>query len=129
MVSSFALPDLLAAFAFGYLPGIIVGFLIWLVARRSAAMPLFRADFISFFLPLIVWFVMYKYNWSFVNKASHNGLHELVLLGWIWGVCIIGRLLIPRFTHKLRFRLAALHVGSITLLAAVLLALFFNCSC
>ena len=129
MVTSSALPDLLTAFACGYLPGIVIGLLIWLVARRSAAMPLFRADIISFFLPLIVWLVMYKYNWSLVNRASHNGLHELVLLGWIWSVCIIGRLLIPRFTHKLRFRLAAIHVGSISLLAAVLLALFFNCSC
>ena len=119
--------DLLVAFAIGYLPGALIAFIIWLIAKRSAAMPLFRADVISFLLPPIVWWVMYKYNWSFAQKA-HNGLHELILLGWIWGVCTIARLLIPRFTHKLRFRLAAIHVGSITLLAAVLLALFFQCT-
>lgn len=126
MGTSSALLDLLAAFALGYLPGAVIGFLIWLIARRSAAMPLFRADIISFFLPLIVWLVMYKYNWSFVARSSHNGMLELVLLGWIWSLAVFGRLLIPRFTHKLRFRLAAIHVGSITLLAAVLLALFFK---
>lgn len=117
--------DLLVAFAVGYLPGIILGAMIWLIARRTASMPLFRADIIGFFLPLIVWLIMYKYNLSFARKA-HNGLHELVLLGWIWSFCVFCRLLIPRFTHKLRFRLAAIHVGSITLLAAVLLALFFQ---
>lgn len=126
MGTSSALLDLLAAFAVGYLPGAVIGFFIWLIAKRSAAMPLFRADIISFFLPLIVWLVMYKYNWSFVARNSHNGMHELILLGWIWSLAVLGRLLIPRFTHKLRFRLAAIHVGSITLLAAVLLALFFK---
>ncbi len=117
--------DLLAAFAIGYLPGGVVALVVWLIGKRSAAMPLFRADLITFFLPLIVWFVMYKYNWSFA-KNPHNGLHELILLGWVWSVCTLGRLLIPRFTHKLRFRLAAIHAGSITLLAAILLALFFQ---
>ena len=122
-----SLVNMLAAFAIGYLPGAILALLIWLIAKRSAAMPLFRADLIGFFLPLIVWGVMYKYNWSFAQN-THDGLHELILLGWIWSICVIGRLLIPRFTHKLRFRLAAIHAGSITLLAAILLALFFQYS-
>ena len=125
MGTSSVLLDTLTAFAVGYLPGAVLAFLIWIIAKRSAAMPLFRADIIAFLLPLVVWFVMYKYNWSFA-KNPHNGLHELVLLGWIWSICVIGRLLIPCFTHKLRFRLAAIHAGSITLLAAILLALFFQ---
>ena len=125
MGTSSVLLDLFMAFAVGYLPGVVLGLIIWLIARRSAAMPLFRADIISFVTPLIVWLIMYKYNLSFARQA-HNGLYELVLLGWIWSVAVMARLLIPRFTHKLRFRLAAIHVGSITLLAAVLLALFFQ---
>ena len=125
METSSVVLNMLYAFAAGYLPGIVLGLVIWLISRRSAAMPLFRADIISFALPLIVWLIMYKYNLSFARKG-HNGLHELVLLGWVWSISVIARLLIPRFTHKLRFRLAAIHVGSITLLAAVLLALFFQ---
>ncbi|MBO5923954.1 MAG: hypothetical protein J6Q81_05510 [Lentisphaeria bacterium] len=125
METSSVLLNLLAAFAIGYLPGAVLGFLIWIIAKRSAAMPLFRADIISFAVPLIVWLIMYKYNWSFARKA-HNDLHELVLLGWIWSLCVIARLLIPRFTHKIRFRLAAINTGSVALLAAVVLALFFQ---
>ena len=125
MGTTSVLLNLSAAFAVGYLPGAILGLVIWLIAKRSAAMPLFRADIISFALPLIVWLVMYKYNWTLARNA-HNDLHELVLLGWIWSVCVIGRLLIPRFTHKIRFRLAAINTGTISLLAAVLLALFYQ---
>ena len=125
MESSSEFVGLLTAFALGYLPGMIVAAIVWMVSKKYAAMPLFRADIISFVLPLIVWFVMYKYSWDLVDK-THDGREELVVLGWIWSVCVLGRLLIPRFTHKLRFRLAAIHVGSISLLAAVLLALFYQ---
>ena len=125
METSSVLLNMLAALAVGYLPGAVLGWIIWLIAKRSAAMPLFRADILGFVLPLIVWVVMHKYNWSFV-RCDHNGYQELILLGWIWSVSVIARLTIPRFTHKLRFRLASIHVGSITLLAAVLLALFFK---
>ena len=128
MGTTSVLLNLSAAFAVGYLPGAVLGLVIWLIAKRSAAMPLFRADIISFALPLIVWLVMYKYNWTLARNA-HNDLHELVLLGWIWSVCVIGRLLIPRFTHKIRFRLAAINTGTISLLAAVLLALFYQGIC
>lgn len=114
-----------AALAIAYLPGIVLGTLIWLVAKRREAMPLFRSDLIGLFLPLIVWFIMHKYNWSFV-RTPHNGACELQLLGWIWGAAFILRLLIPRFTHKLRFRLASVYAGSIALAAAVVLALFFK---
>lgn len=113
------------AFGVGYLPGALLGLIIFLLAKRSAPMPLFRADIISFVLPLAVWIVMYKYQWSFAENA-HQGGCELVLLGWIWSLAVLGRLLIPRMTHKLRFRLAAIHVGSITFIAAVLLALFYQ---
>ena len=123
--SSSEFTGLLIDFVLGYLPGAIIALIIWLLAKKTAAMPLFRADIISFVLPLIVWLVMYKYNWSLV-KAQHDGREELIILGWIWSLCVIGRLVIPRLTHKLRFRLAAIHVGSITLLAAVLLALFYQ---
>ena len=128
MGTASTITDWAIAFAIGYLPGAFIALIIWLIAKRSAAMPLFRADIISFLLPPVVWLVMYKYNWSFA-RSVHNGMHELILLGWIWSICVIARLLIPRFTHKLRFRLAAIHVGSITLLAAVLLALFFQGFC
>lgn len=113
------------AFVAGYLPGALIGWLIWFIAKRSEAMPLFRADLISFFVPLAVWVVMNKYQWTFVRTEHQSGC-ELVLLGWIWSVAFIARMLVPRMTHKLRFRLAAIHVGSISLLAAVLLALFYR---
>lgn len=119
--------NVLTAFVVGYLPGAVVGLIIWFIAKRSAAMPVFPADAVSFIAPIIVWGVMYKYNWT-LAKSEHNGLDELVILGWIWSLCVIGRLLIPRFTHKLRFRLAAIHIGSICIIAAILLALFYQCA-
>ncbi|MPM71174.1 hypothetical protein SDC9_118137 [bioreactor metagenome] len=109
----------------GYAPGAILGAVIWLIARKSAPMPLYIADITSLFLPLVVWAIMMKYQWTLV-PAAHSCWEELVLLGWFWGVCFAARLLIPRFTHKLRFRLAAIHVGSLSVLAAILLALFFS---
>ena len=109
----------------GYAPGAILGAVIWLIARKSAPMPLYIADLTSLFLPLVVWAVMMKYQWTLV-QVVHSCWEELVLLGWFWGVCFAARLLIPRFTHKLRFRLAAIHVGSLSVLAAILLALFFS---
>lgn len=113
------------ALAFGYLPGFIIGAAIWFWAKKSAPMPLFRADIISLLVPLAVWAVMYKYDLTFV-KSAHNGAVELLLLGWIWSLAFIARLVIPRFTHKLRFRLAAINTGSVALAAAILLALFFG---
>ncbi|MBE6367681.1 MAG: hypothetical protein E7052_07225 [Lentisphaerae bacterium] len=115
------------ALALGYLPGLILGTAIWSVARRSNPMPLFRADLLALAVPLVVWAIMYNWNWT-LAVAKHNGAVELMLLGWIWSLAFVARLLIPRFTHKLRNRLAAIHVGSITLLAAILLALFFQWS-
>lgn len=112
------------AFVTGFLPGAFFGWLIWFFGKRSEPMPLYRADIVSFAVPLIVWAVMNKYQWTFA-RAEHQSGCELVLLGWIWSVAFIARMLIPRMTHKLRFRLAAIHVGSISLLAAVLLALFY----
>ena len=112
------------AFVTGFLPGAFFGWLIWFLGKRSEPMPLYRADIVSFAVPLIVWAVMNKYQWTFA-RAEHQSGCELVLLGWIWSVAFIARMLIPRMTHKLRFRLAAIHVGSISLLAAVLLALFY----
>jgi len=108
----------------GYGPGVALGVIIWLIARKSAPMPLYIADITSLFLPLVVWAVMMKYQWTLV-RSVHSCWEELVFLGWFWGACFTARLLIPRFTHKLRFRLAAIHVGSLSVLAAVLLALFF----
>ena len=113
------------AFGFGFMPGIIIGLLIWFAARKSSPIPLYRADIVSFIVPLIVWSVMNKYQWTFVKTAHESGC-EMVLLGWIWSVAFIARMVIPRTTHKLRFRLAAIHTGSIALLAAVLLALFYR---
>ena len=119
--------DFLRAFAMGYLPAAVICMIVWLIARRSAAMSLFRADFISFLLPVIVWLVMYKYDWSLV-KDAHNGWEEFILLGWIWGISVLCRLLIPLCTHKIRFRLAAINVGTVCTIAAVLLALFYKWS-
>lgn len=117
--------EILIAFTLGYLPGMMAGLVIFFAAKRTAPMPLYRADIISFVLPLVIWSVMYKYNWTLAVR-EHRGLDELTILGWVWSLCIVGRLLIPRFTHKLRFRLAAIHVGSICVIAAVLLALFYQ---
>ena len=116
--------NMLEIIALGYGPGALLGFIIWLIARKSAPMPLFLADLTSLILPLVVWWLLSKYH-CMAAKTPRAHMEELVLLGWIWGLCIIARLLIPRFTHKLRFRLAAIHVGSICILAAILLALFF----
>ena len=110
--------------AVGFLPGIIIGLLIWMLCKKSSPIPLYRADLVSFIVPLAVWFVMHKYNWTLV-KTDHQPGCEVVLLGWIWSIAFIARMVIPRTTHKLRFRLAAIHVGSIALAAAVLLALFY----
>ncbi len=119
--------NLLLAFAIGYLPGALLGLVLWLWGKRSSAMPLFRADLISFAAPIIVWAVMYRYDWTLVSKP-HRDADELVILGWIWSLCVAARLLIPRYTNKLRFRLAAIHIGSIGIIAAVLLALFYSFS-
>ena len=116
---------LLQAFAVSYLPGVILAFCIWLIAKRKGNMPLFYADIVSFAFPIIVWGCMCKFNLTFVQK-KHSPCDELAVLGWIWSLCVIMRLTIPRFTHKLRFRLAAIHVGSICTVAAVLLALFYQ---
>ena len=117
--------ELLKCFAIGYLPGLLLGLVIWEVAKRFRAMPLFYADIVSFAAPLIIWLIMHRYHWTF-SKTQHREACELMILGWIWSVCVIGRLLIPCFTHKLRFRLAAIHIGSICAVAAVLLALFYR---
>ena len=116
---------LLTAGAVGYIPGIVIFLIIWFIAKRSAPMPLFPADSISFALPIIVWLVFYECNWTLVN-TEHNAGCELMILGWIWSVCAIARLLIPRFTHKLRFRLAAINTGLVCIVAAILLALFYK---
>lgn len=116
---------LLRAFAVSYLPGAVLGLCIWMFAKRKGNMPLFYADIISFAFPIIVWGCMCKYNLTFA-KNSHFLCDELAILGWIWSLCIVLRLTIPRFTHKLRFRLAAIHVGSICTVAAILLALFYQ---
>ncbi len=113
------------AFTVAYIPGAVLALIIWLIAKRREPMPLFRADILGWFVPLIVWTIMHKYNWSFVRTA-HNGAMELMILGWIWSAAFIGRLLIPRFTHKLRFRMASLYVWGITGIAAIVLALFFK---
>ena len=113
------------AFAFAYIPGAVLALIIWLLAKRREPMPLFRADILGWFVPLIVWVIMHKYNWSFVH-TTHNGAMELMILGWIWSAAFIGRLLIPRFTHKLRFRLASLYVWGIAGIAAIALALFYK---
>lgn len=115
---------LLSYGAGGYLPGIVLFFVIWLIARRSSAMPLFPADSISFILPIIVWSVFYECGWTLNKNSNCNGC-GLMILGWIWSVCVVARLLIPRFTHKLRFRLAAINTGTICTIAAILLALFY----
>ena len=119
------LVSLLQAFAVGYLPGAVLGLCIWLFGKRKGNMPLFPADMISFAFPLIVWLIMYKYNIT-LAKHGHHHYEEIAVLGWIWSFCVILRLTIPRFTHKLRFRLAAIHVGTICTIAAVLLALFYQ---
>ena len=118
--------ELIKCFALGYLPGLLLGTLIWAAAKRKKEMPLFYADIVSFAAPLIIWLIMYRYHWTF-SKTQHREACELMILGWIWSVCVIGRLLIPYYFHtKLRFRLAAIHVGSICAVAAVLLALFYR---
>ena len=118
--------QLLTAFAVGYLPGVIIGLVLWYAGRRSNhPMPLFHADLISFAAPIIIWLVMFRYNLT-LTDLPHNNYEELAILGWIWSLCVLGRSTIPRFTHKLRFRLAAIHTGSICIIAAVLLALFYQ---
>lgn len=125
MVMNPELRALLIAFAVGYLPGAILGIGFWCWGRRSAAMPLFQADLISFAVPIVIWLVMHRYNWTFA-VVPHRAADELAILGWIWSVCVICRMLIPQITHKLRFRLAAIHTGSVCTVAAVLLALFYQ---
>lgn len=117
--------DMAAILALGYLPGIVLNLVVWRLARRNAGMPLFPADIYGLALPLVVWMVMIKYHWTLV-EVSDKTWGGVMLLGWIWGVLFLARLLVPCFTHKLRFRLAAIHVGSLTIAAAVLLALFFR---
>ena len=121
---SYTFCEFLRALAAGYAPGAVMGVIIWLIAKKRKAMPLFYADIISFIFPLSVWFVFDKLHWTFAD-ALHNDLCEVVWLGWIWSVAILARLLIPCITHRLRFRLAAIHVGSICTVAAILLALFY----
>ena len=127
MITNPDLHALLIAFAIGYLPGAILGGALWVWGRRSAAMPLFHADLISFAVPVIIWLVMHRYNLT-LAAAPHRAADELAVLGWVWSLCFIGRMLIPRLTHKMRFRLAAIHTGSICIVAAVLLALFYQVS-
>jgi hypothetical protein len=117
--------DLMTGMAIGYLPGVIIGGIIWFSCRRTRTMPLFYADLISFAVPVIVWMVMHASHWTLANTI-HREANELAILGWIWSLCVIGRLVIPCCTHKLRFRLAAIHVGSVCVIAAVLLALFYR---
>ena len=73
------------ALGVGFLPGIIIGLLIWLLCKKSAPSPLYRADLIGFIVPVAVWFVMNKYNWTLVKTAHEPGC-ELVWLGWIWSI-------------------------------------------
>ncbi len=117
--------EILMTCILGYGPGLILGVLIWAVARRSAPMPLFFADLVSLLVPIAVWATMCKYHWTQVT-TEHSAWEELMIVGWVWSGCFIARLLIPRFTHKLRFRLAAIHVGSIAIAAVILLSLFFK---
>ena len=117
--------DMASYLALGYLPGILLNLIVWLICRRKASMPLFFADIFSLALPLVVWMVMVQYGWT--RHAVTDGTWEgLVLLGWIWGLLVLGRMLIPQYTHKLRFRLAAIHVGTLSVIAAALLAWFFH---
>lgn len=110
--------------ALGYLPGILLNLIVWLICRRKAPLPLYFADAFSLALPILVWMGMVRYGWT--HHAVTDGTWVgLVLLGWIWGVLELGRMLIPQYTHKLRFRLAAIHVGTLSVIAAALLAWFF----
>lgn len=110
--------------ALGYLPGILLNLIVWMVCRRKSPLPLFFADIFSLALPIVVWMVMVRYGWT-RHPVTDGTWEGLVLLGWIWGVLCLGRMLIPQFTHKLRFRLAAIHVGTLSVIAAALLAWFF----
>lgn len=111
--------------ALGFLPGIVLNLVVWLICRRKAPLPLYIADIVSLVLPIVVWMGMVRYGWT--RRAVCDGTWEgLVLLGWIWGVLLLGRMLIPQYTHKLRFRLAAIHVGTLSVIAAALLAWFFT---
>jgi len=110
--------------ALGYLPGILLNLIVWLICRRKAPLPLYFADAISLALPILVWMGMVQYGWT--RHAVTDGTWVgLVLLGWIWGALELARMLIPQYTHKLRFRLAAIHVGTLSIIAAALLAWFF----
>ena len=111
--------------ALGFLPGIVLNLVVWLICRRKAPLPLYIADIVSLALPIVVWMVMVQYGWT--RRPVCDGTWEgLVLLGWIWGVLLLGRMLIPQYTHKLRFRLAAIHVGTLSVIAAAQLAWFFR---
>ena len=117
--------ELMTGMAIGYLPGVIIGVVICFLCRRTRTIPLFYADLVSFAVPVIVWMIMHASHWT-LTHSIHREADELAILGWIWSICVIGRLIIPCYTHKLRFRLAAIHVGSICAVAAVLLALFYR---
>ena len=111
--------------ATGFLPGIVLNLIVWLICRRKAPLPLYFADLISLVVPIVIWMGMVQYGWT--RQTVCDGTWEgLMLLGWVWGVLLLGRMLIPQYTHKLRFRLAAIHVGTLSIIAAALLAWFFT---